>query len=212
MEQIHDMLVEQLKDAVSAEKQAVQGMKKLLRQVSDDKLRQGIELHITQSEEQQRRAEQALDEMGGKPGRKVCEAMRGLNEELAEVLEEFDRGPVRDLAVIAGLQRIEHYEIASYGTMAELARAMGEERVAQLVGQTLQEEKQTDEALTRVTRESVLPMAMQEAHEGEDEEEEDAPRRRAPGRSTGQRAQAKSTGGGRRTAGSASRGRDRPQR
>lgn len=198
MEQIQDMLVEQLKDAVSAEKQAVQGMKKLLRQVSDDQLRQGIEMHMTQSEEQQRRAERALEAMGDKPGRKVCAAMRGLNEELAETLQEFEKGPVRDLALIAGLQRIEHYEIAAYGTMAALAQAIGEEEVAQLVSQTLQEEKEADEKLTRVTRESVLPAAMQEAEEGQEEEEEAAPRRRAA--SPGQRAQAKSARGSSKTA------------
>lgn len=200
MEQIQDMLIEQLKDAVSAEKQAVQGMKKMLRKVSDDTLRQGIEAHMAQSEEQQRRAERALEAMGDKPGRKVCEAMKGLNEELSGAAEDFDKGPVRDLAIIAMLQKIEHYEIASYGTMAELARALGEEEVAQLVSQTLAEEKETDERLTQVTRESVLPMALQsEEEEGEeDEEEEMAPRR---GAASGQRAQAKSTGGGRKTAG-----------
>ena len=198
MEQIQDMLVEQLKDAVSAEKQAVQGMKKLLRQVADEQLRQGIEMHMAQSEEQQRRAERALESMGGKPGRKVCEAMRGLNEELKEVLDEFDKGPVRDLALIAGLQRIEHYEIAAYGTMAELAKAIGEEEVAQLVAQTLQEEKEADEKLTRVTRESVLPAALEEGGEEdeEEEEEEEAPRRRP---AAGQRAQAKSAAGSRKT-------------
>ena len=195
MEQIQDMLVEQLKDAVSAEKQAVQGMKKLLRQVSDETLRQGIEMHMTQSEEQQRRAERALESMGEKPGRKVCEAMRGLNEELKETLEEFEKSPVRDLALIAGLQRIEHYEIAAYGTMLEIARAIGEDEVARLVGQTLQEEKDADAKLTQVTRESVLPLAMQGGEESEEEEE--APRRRA---APGPRAQAKSTGGGRKTA------------
>ncbi|HYF08144.1 MAG TPA: DUF892 family protein [Acetobacteraceae bacterium] len=197
MEQIQDMLIEQLKDAVSAEKQAVQGMKKMLRKVSDETLRQGIEAHMVQSEEQQRRAERALEAMGDKPGRKVCEAMKGLNEELSGAAEDFEKGPVRDLAIIAMLQKIEHYEIASYGTMAELARALGEEEVAQLVSQTLAEEKETDERLTQVTRESVLPMAMQD-EEGEEDEEEEAPRRRA---SSGQRAQAKSTGGGRKTAG-----------
>ena len=199
MEQIHDMLVEQLKDAVSAEKQAVQGMKKLLRQVSDETLRQGIEMHMAQSEEQQRRAERALDAMGDKPGRKVCAAMRGLNEELSETLQEFDKGPVRDLALIAGLQRIEHYEIAAYGTMAALAQAIGEDEVAQLVSQTLQEEKEADEKLTRVTRESVLPAAMQEAEDEEEEQEEPAAPRRRPA-SPGQRAQAKSARGSSKSA------------
>lgn len=199
MEQIHDMLVEQLKDAVSAEKQAVQGMKKLLRQVSDETLRQGIEMHMAQSEEQQRRAERALDAMGDKPGRKVCAAMRGLNEELSETLQEFDKGPVRDLALIAGLQRIEHYEIAAYGTMAALAQAIGEDEVAQLVSQTLQEEKEADEKLTRVTRESVLPAAMQEAEDEEEEQEAPAAPRRRPA-SPGQRAQAKSARGSSKSA------------
>ena len=81
MEEIYEMLLDQLKDAVSAEKQAIQGMKRTLRKASDPQLREGIEAHMAESETQRERAEEALTKLGSKPGRKVCEAMRGLVEE-----------------------------------------------------------------------------------------------------------------------------------
>ncbi len=167
------MLVDQLRDAHSAERQAIQMMKKTLRKVSAQELRQGLEAHIQQSEEQRERVEQALEQMGAKAGRKVCEAMRGLAEEAQHEMDEHDKGPLLDLVIVASQQRIEHYEIAAYGTMAELARAMGEEQVADLMGQTLEEEKRQDELLTELTRERLLPLVMESMQDGDDEEDED---------------------------------------
>jgi ferritin-like metal-binding protein YciE len=178
MEAIYEMLLNQLKDAVSAEKQAVQGMKRTLRKASDPELREGIEAHIAQTETQRERAEEALEKLGSKPGRKVCEAMRGLIEEAQQEQAEHDKGPVLDLVIIASLQRIEHYEIASYGTMTELANALEESEVAELLAETLAEEKEQDIRLTEVTRNSVLPAALSEGAEEEEEAEEPpAPRR-----------------------------------
>ena len=128
MEEIREMLLDQLKDALSAEKQAVQGMKRTLRKAPDPQLRRGIEAHIVQSEKQRERVEQALGALGAKPGRKVCEAMRGLVEEAQREQQERDKGPVLDLVIIASHQRIEHYEIAAYGTMVELAGPLGRPR------------------------------------------------------------------------------------
>ncbi len=186
MHEIKEMLVEQLRDAHSAERQAIQGMKRNLRKVSDPKLREGIEAHIEQSETQRERVEQALSSLGSKPGRKVCEAMRGLVEEAQHEQDEQDKGPLLDLVTIAALQRIEHYEISAYGTMTELARALEETEVANLLSQTLEEEKAQDVQLTEVTRSSVMPAALQAA-EGEDEEGEDGSGRKRAARKTSSR-------------------------
>ena len=177
MNSLQEMLVDQLRDAFSAEKQAIQGMKRALRKVSEPQLRERIEAHIAESEEQRERVEEALDKLGAKPGRKVCEAMRGLVEEAQHEIEEHDKGPILDLVVVAGQQRIEHYEIAAYGTMADLAKAMGEDEVGDLLAQTLAEEKAQDEKLTEVTRSAILPMALEET-EGEQEEDTEKPARR----------------------------------
>ncbi len=170
MGELSEMLSDQLKDAHSAEKQAIQAMKRSLRKASAPGLRDGIEAHIGQSEEQRERVEQALEKLGGRPGRKVCEAMRGLVEEAQHELEEHGKGPVLDLVIVASNQRIEHYEIAAYGTMVELCKAMGETEVADLLAKTLAEEKAQDEKLTGLTRSTLLPTAL-EAEEADDEEE-----------------------------------------
>jgi ferritin-like metal-binding protein YciE len=170
MNQLAEMLVEQLRDAHSAEKQAIQAMKRTLRKTSDPQLREGTEAHIAQSEEQRERVEQALEKMEARPGRKVCEAMRGLAEESQHELEEHDKGPVLDLVIVASQQRIEHYEIAAYGTMVELSKALGQTEVAELLAQTLGEEKAQDQLLTELTRTSLMPTALAESEqEGEDE-------------------------------------------
>jgi ferritin-like metal-binding protein YciE len=168
MQELRNMMVAQLRDAFSAEKQAIQVMRKMMRKVSEPKLREGIEAHVSQSEEQRDRVEQALERLGARPGRKVCEAMRGLVEEAQHEAEEFDKGPILDLVIVAAQQRIEHYEIASYGTMAELSEAMGEMEVAKLLRTTLEEEKAQDERLTLVTREAILPAAMED-EQGDEE-------------------------------------------
>jgi len=173
MDELKQMLIDQLKDAHSAERQAIQGMRRCLRKASSPELKSGLEAHIAQSEEQRERVEQALQQLGSRAGRKVCEAMRGLVEEAQHELEEHDKGPVLDLVIVASNQRIEHYEIAAYGTMAELAKATGQEQVAQLVAGILAEEKQQDEKLTELTRSSLLPLALEAAGSGLEEDEED---------------------------------------
>jgi ferritin-like metal-binding protein YciE len=160
MPQLEQMMIDQLKDAFSAEKQAIQAMKRMLRKASDPQLRDGIEAHVAQSEEQRDRVEEALTTLGARPGRKVCEAMRGLLEEAQHEMEEYEKGPVLDLVMVAGQQRIEHYEIAAYGTMVEFSRALGQEAVAQLLEKTLAEEKTQDQLLTEVTRSAILPAAL----------------------------------------------------
>jgi ferritin-like metal-binding protein YciE len=181
MDEMREMLIDQLRDAHNAERQAIQGMKRALRKASDPELKQGIEAHIAQSEEQRERVEQALDKLNGKPGRRVCEAMRGLVEEAQHELEERDKGALLDLVIVAGQQRIEHYEIASYGTMAELSKALGENEVADLLAEILDQEKAQDERLTDITRSAILPLALGSDSDEEEEEPEEEDQESAAG-------------------------------
>jgi ferritin-like metal-binding protein YciE len=166
--EVRELLTEELKDAYSAEKQALRCMQRALRKASAEALREGIQMHIEQTQVQIERLEQAMERLSVRPGRKVCEAMRGLVEEAQHEIEEHDeKGPILDLIIVAGMQRIEHYEIAAYGTDVALAEALGEKEVADLLSQTLEEEKQTDLKLTEVTQKAIMP----EALAGEEEEE-----------------------------------------
>jgi ferritin-like metal-binding protein YciE len=139
-----------------AEKQALRCMQPTLRKASAPALRDGIQAHITQTEAQ---IEQGLERLGAKPGRKVCEAMRGLVDEAQHETE--DKDPILDLVIVAGMQRIEHYETAAYGTVVAVAGALGEREVAALLSTTLEEEKQTDLKLTEVTARHIMPLALQ---------------------------------------------------
>jgi ferritin-like metal-binding protein YciE len=191
MNQLQEMMVDQLKDAFSAEKQAIQVMRRTLRKVSDPQLREGIQAHIEQSEHQRERVEQALDKLGSRPGRKFCEAMRGLAEEATHEMDEREKGPVLDLVIVASQQRVEHYEIAAYGTMVELSKAMGQTEVADLLAEILAEEKTQDERLTELTRSSLLPTALQGGEDMEEDEETQAQgSQNGGGRSRSKRSQA----------------------
>jgi ferritin-like metal-binding protein YciE len=146
--EVRELLTEELKDAYSAEKQALRCMQRALRKTSAEALREGIQTHIEQTQVQIERVEQAMERMNVRPGRKVCEAMRGLVEEAQQETEEHDeKGPILDLVIVAGMQRIEHYEIAAYGTNVALAEALGEKEVADLLTQTLEEGKRPLNAL-----------------------------------------------------------------
>jgi ferritin-like metal-binding protein YciE len=173
--EVRELLAEQLKDAHSAERQALRCMQKTLKMASAPALREGIQLHIEQTQTQIERVEEAMEILQTRPGRKVCEAMRGLVEEAQhEISEQDGKGPILDLVIVAGMQRIEHYEIAAYGTDIALAKALGEQEVVKLLTATLEEEKETDLKLTQVTEQDIMPEALgrEEAASGEDEEGE----------------------------------------
>ena len=140
--EVRELLTDELKDAYSAEKQALRCMQKALRKASAEALREGIQLHIEQTQVQIERVEQAMEKMNVRPGRKVCEAMRGLVDEAQQEIEaRGEKGPILDLVIVAGMQRIEHYEIAAYGTGLALAKAVGETDVAALLAETLEEDR-----------------------------------------------------------------------
>jgi ferritin-like metal-binding protein YciE len=159
--EVRELLINEIKDAYSAEKQALRCMQKTLRMASAAVLRDGIQMHIDQTQVQIERIEQVMEKLEAKAGRRVCEAMRGLVEEAQhEISEQDGKGPILDLVIVAGMQRIEHYEIAAYGTDIALAKALGEQEVVDLLMLTLEEEKQTDLKLTEVTEQQIMPAAM----------------------------------------------------
>jgi ferritin-like metal-binding protein YciE len=181
--EVRELLIEELRDAYSAEKQALRCMQKVLKKANSSMLREGVQLHIDQTQTQIERVEQAMEKLEVRRNRTVCEAMRGLVEEAQREIDEQDsKGPILDLVIVAGLQRIEHYEIAAYGTAVALASAIGEEEVAGLLSETLEEEKMTDMKLTEVTQQSIMPEALGGESEDEGENEPSGGKRTSGGR------------------------------
>jgi ferritin-like metal-binding protein YciE len=171
MEEVNKLMIEQLRDAYSAEKQALRVAQKMMKSATNEKLKQGFQMHMEQTEGQIERIEQALEQLGSKPGRKVCEAMRGLIEEAQHEMGDYSKGPLMDVVIIAAAQRIEHYEIAAYGTMATLAKAAGQTQLGELMGQTLDEEKRMDAELSNIAESEVNPAFIEMAQAGAEDQE-----------------------------------------
>jgi ferritin-like metal-binding protein YciE len=167
-----ELFVDELKDIYSAEKQAVKAFPRLAKAVQSEELKQAMQDHLEQTKGQVERLDRIFEILEERSSGKTCEGMKGLVEEAQSQLEEIEKGPVLDCAMIGALQRIEHYEIAAYGTAATLAEAMGKDEIKELLGETLEEEKETDERLTQVAQ-SVNSEALSEGgeEEGEDENE-----------------------------------------
>jgi ferritin-like metal-binding protein YciE len=182
MDEVTKLMVDQLRDAYSAEKQALRAMPRMAKKATSQALKDAVGMHVEQTEHQVERLEQALEMLGGRAGRKVCEGMRGIIEEGQSELEEHDKGPLLDTVIVAALQRVEHYEIAAYGTMAALAKAAGQRQVAALMAETLQEEKETDQKLTQLAERELNPAAVGSGEEEEEEEEAPKPPRGQRGR------------------------------
>jgi ferritin-like metal-binding protein YciE len=152
---LQDLFLETLKDIYHAEKQILKALPKMAKAAHSDQLRQAFEKHRTETEGQVERLEQIFEIMG-KPARaKPCEAIQGLVEEGKEVMEVFKDSAALDAGLLAGAQAVEHYEISRYGTMKAWAMQLGMRDAAKLLDQTLQEEKKTDEALTRLAEAAV---------------------------------------------------------
>jgi ferritin-like metal-binding protein YciE len=168
VETAQEMFIEELKDLYSAEKQIVRALPKMAKAVESEEMRAGIEEHLEQTKEHAQRLERVFEILGKRAGGKTCKGMQGLIEEGSEHISEIEKGPVRDAALIGALQRVEHYEIAAYGTVATFAEAMGQEEIQELLGETLQEEKDTDAKLTEVSH----GVNSEAIGEGEEEDEE----------------------------------------
>lgn len=146
---VEDIFIHLLSDTYSAEKQLTKVLSKLSRSAYSDKLTAAFQSHLDETHGQIERIDQVVDsEDGLKLKRIKCAAMEGLIEEANEVIESTDKNEVRDAALIAAAQKVEHYEIASYGTLVTLAEQLGYKKAAKLLKETLEEEKATDVKLT----------------------------------------------------------------
>ena len=168
-----DLFLDELKDIYSAEKQAIRAYPRITKAAQSEALKQALQTHLEQTKKQIERLDRVFEVLEKRSGGKTCEAMKGLLEEAQESIEEIDPGPVLDVAIIAAAQRIEHYEIAAYGTVATLAEAMGQEEIKNLLGETLDEEKQTDELLTTVSKQAnANALGQGEEADGDPDEDE----------------------------------------
>jgi ferritin-like metal-binding protein YciE len=160
---VEDLFVHSLSDIYSAEKQLTRALKKLSRAASNEQLSQSFDVHLEETQGQIERLDKVVEVCGLKLRRMKCMAMEGLIEEAQEVIDEVEKGPVLDAALIAAAQKVEHYEIASYGTLAALSKQMGQKEATQLLLETLQEEKATDQKLTQLAEQGTNPEAVRKA-------------------------------------------------
>lgn len=147
---LSDLLVHELKDLYNAETQLVKALPKMAKAASHADLKSGFEEHLEQTKQHVERIERAMEILGASPKGKTCKAMQGLIAEGEEVLSEDAEPSVRDAALIAAAQKVEHYEIAGYGTARTFAEQTGQDEVAELLQETLDEEGDTDRRLTEI--------------------------------------------------------------
>jgi len=180
---LRQLYIDELKDLYNAETQLVKALPKMAKASSNAQLRQAFEEHLRQTSEHVSRLEQIFEMLDEKPTGKKCLGMEGLVKEGAETIQEDYSDEVKDAALIGAAQRVEHYEIAGYGTVKAMAELLGEDAHISLLDQTLGEEKKTDETLTELSAE-INPQAAQgsEAAEDDSEEEEGSKSRRTSAR------------------------------
>ena len=168
---LRELFEDELKDIYWAEKALVKALPKMAKKASTQELKDAIQQHAEVTQGHVERCEQAFEMMGKAARAKKCEAMEGLIKEGEEIVQNTEEGVVRDAGIISAAQKVEHYEIASYGTLCAFAKTLGEDDIADLLEQTLNEEKDTDETLTSIAESSINSEALQEGEEEEEEEE-----------------------------------------
>ena len=201
VDSLRTLLVEQLKDIYDAEKRLTKAIPKLVKKSTNDELKTALRDHLGETEEQVARIEQAFKELDMSAKAKTCAGMKGLIEEGDEHAgEDYADDGLRDAAIIGSAQRVEHYEIAAYGTAIAHARLLELDRIVSMLEETLEEEKAADRKLTEIAEGVVNPEA---AAEGDQERRRGTTRRQAgssravamPGRTFGARASASDRGG-----------------
>lgn len=159
VDSFHSLFVHSLRDLFDAEHQIIRALPKMLKKTEDQRLRDTMEEHLRRTEEQGKRLEVVFMSLDEKPRKIPCAGMKGLIAEGKEALSDMPES-VRDAAILMALQKIEHYEISSYGALSEYAKLMGHQKAFELLEQTLEEEKEADRHLTKIAEESVNPKAM----------------------------------------------------
>ena len=160
---VHDLLLSELRDLYDAEKQLVKALPKMAKAASSEQLRVAFQEHLEETKNQAERLEKVFEKLDTRTRGKSCEAMRGLVQEASEMMEEIKTPQVLDAALITGAQKVEHYEIAAYGSVRALAEASGHKEVAQLLDETLEEEKAADEKLNHIALSEVNQAALEAA-------------------------------------------------
>lgn len=146
---LEDLFIHDLSDIYSAEKQILRALPKMARAATDEKLIAAFNLHLEETQGQIERIDQLVENTEGVRIRRMkCHALEGLAEEAQEIIDSVEAGHVRDAGLIGAAQKVEHYEIAAYGTLRALAQKLGYDKAAKLLEETLNEEKATDEKLT----------------------------------------------------------------
>ncbi|ASS48747.1 MAG: hypothetical protein A3D31_06630 [Candidatus Fluviicola riflensis] len=159
------LFLDELKDIYWAEKALTKALPKMVKQASSTELIEALEDHLAVTETHIDRLEQVFDIIGEKASGKKCEAMEGLIAEAETIMEETEEGVVRDAGIISAAQKVEHYEIASYGTLVAFANALSESAAADLLEDTLNEEKEADQTLTEIAMSSINIDAANETSE-----------------------------------------------
>jgi len=166
--QLEKFFEDSLKDIYWAEKHLMKVLPKMQKAATTEELKNAIEEHTIQTEEHVSRLERVFELLGKKAQAKKCEAMEGLTKEGDSIVEETEDGSMtRDVAIIMAAQKVEHYEIATYGGLVQLAKTLGIDEAAEILEQTLEEEKQTDQGLTEIAENNINWEAEQEGEESE---------------------------------------------
>ncbi|MCR9065857.1 MAG: ferritin-like domain-containing protein [Cytophagales bacterium] len=147
---LEELFEDGLKDIYWAEKKLVKSLPEMEEKATNEKLKKSLKDHLKETEKQVERLEEVFKSIDKKPTAKKCEAMAGLIEEGEEIIEETESGDVRDAGIIMACQKVEHYEIASYGTLAAFAKVLGYKKAVKLLLETLEEEKNADEHLSEI--------------------------------------------------------------
>ena len=147
---MEELLIDELKDLYHAEKQITRALPRLVKASTSDELKQAFQSHLEETQGHVERLEKAFEILGKGARGKTCHGMQGVLEEGSEVIEETEKSPLRDAALIAAAQRVEHYEMAAYGSVREYARLLGQKEIVSLLEETLQEEKAADKKLTTI--------------------------------------------------------------
>src|SRR4051812_16418428 len=163
---LNQLYIDKLKDVYDAEAQIIRALPKMIKATSSDELKQALEEHLEVTKEQVKRLDQIFQEMDTRAQRKRCDGMKGLIEEGQSLLEEDAEPAVKEAGLIAAAQSIEHYEIAAYGSLKTWAGHLQDKKGAQLLEQTLDEEKEADEKLTQIAETAVNPQAADEESPG----------------------------------------------
>ncbi|MFN3650651.1 MAG: ferritin-like domain-containing protein [Armatimonadota bacterium] len=152
---LRELLIDEMKDLYDAEHQIVQALEKMSKKASSNDLKMAFDQHRTQTEGQIKRLEQVFEQMDEKATRKTCKGLKGLLSEGEEMMKEISDPEVLDAALISAAQRVEHYEMAGYGTCRTWANLLGEKQAARLLQQTLDEEGETDKKLTMLAEKHI---------------------------------------------------------